>query len=1358
MVANSLRSAMLCLAVSLLLVGCGGSGGQSPVTSGGDSIQQPTDNPTAPTPNGQPTDFKFTLPVYSESDGDATASLQTLFRKLASAAATRSVSGQLLVIHEEGTKISEKIYDWQLDVDLTKYQITTKVKIDLVPGSYNFYFLLNGKGVQFGGKTPNSRLVLEGGLNEVPMVLNPILGTTVKSVTDLKTFATFPIEYNPKDASTFTDPKLGVSINGVEQVYSLNSQVDLDFLTLFLLQGTYVIQVRLYDGALLVGRADAEPVTLPLPAPDPNAPPPSQGLIQPLEATATVFYDPTTGASTVNFSIPQDVTATSTAPASAVASLVGPDNSLVQQTLDLTASGANLVNLTAMTVPGFNPGEITWSLAIYNGNGGMSAYCAQTVTLAPPGATDTTASGTYVCKLNVLGSALAQKLALHPASNVTVSVNDGKPVAGAVLAVDSIPAGITGAGQALGTTAGSVAFFVPAGSHRFSVSSNLCDATGTRIVRTASSTVTIVAGQENTVPFTLSPVAIPTVACGSTPGPVTNLVAVPSSHAVNLTWTNPAAPFTGVTLVRSVVDYPQTRTDGSVVAETDAATAQYLDSNLENGQVYYYTAFSHDAVSVCSTCAKVQVLLSPSRVTQFMATASDEHTIALQWTNPADLSFTGVTIRRSTSGYPATQVDDDLVADLAAGTVNYADSGLKDGVTYYYSAFAHDGGKHFSAAANAGATTPKLPPPQPGNVTDLKVVGDPTVATLSWTNPISPIFVGVTIRRSTSAFPAAPTDGESVAVDLPDSGFADRGLTSGTTYYYTIFTRDSLYRYSSGAKIAVTLPYPPIPSNVTGLAAATTETSVTLNWVDPTETNFTGVLIVRSTQAAPTSPTDGTKVADLTASATSFVDSGRTAGTTYYYTLFSHDALPRYSSGASLSVTLPTPLPPPVPSAPGDVTNLKAGILGDEDDVALSWSNPSSTTLTGVMIRRSTAAFPATPTDGTLVADLLATSYADRELKRGTTYYYTLFTHDGAGNYSGGARVSIALAPISAPGNVSSLTAVVGGDGDDVDLDWVNPTAKNLTGVTIRRSTTGYPKSPTDGTRVADLLATHYTDADLPRGATYYYTLFAHDNDGHYATGATVSVTVSMPLPPPPKAPGNVTHFAATLNAGKVSLSWTNPTDSGFTAVTIRRSTAGFPSAPSDGDLLVDTSGTSAVDSKVQSGTTIFYTAFAHDAQLDYASGASVSVAVPPVVTRPTSVTIVASRTAKPANGKEVEVDLDLPATVKIPAASDIVVLAGNADFYLLRLDLGEVKCYYLGGKWDAVMKGSKESDIKRVVKSPTCTGDNKAGSSVYVKREIEARVITGDPAYPTTTLSVTIPVLEWHERSRDERESEGRR
>ena len=97
---------------------------------------------------------------------------------------------------------------------------------------------------------------------------------------------------------------------------------------------------------------------------------------------------------------------------------------------------------------------------------------------------------------------------------------------------------------------------------------------------------------------------------------------------------------------------------------------------------------------------------APAPVTGFTATAGSGQ-VTLNWTKPSTSDFTGTVIRYKTGSYPTSVTDGTLVVDKLgspSGADSYIHTGLTGGVTYYYSAFAHDAALNYASAANANAT------------------------------------------------------------------------------------------------------------------------------------------------------------------------------------------------------------------------------------------------------------------------------------------------------------------------------------------------------------------------------------------------------------------------------------------------------------------------------------------------------------------------------------------------------------------------------------------------------------------------------------------------------------------------------
>jgi hypothetical protein len=171
-------------------------------------------------------------------------------------------------------------------------------------------------------------------------------------------------------------------------------------------------------------------------------------------------------------------------------------------------------------------------------------------------------------------------------------------------------------------------------------------------------------------------------------------------------------------------------------------------------------------------------LTLPPNVTDFSATPQNPN-ILLAWKLPSDKSIVGVRIVRSTTFYPATPTDGQIIFENkdASGISNFVDADVKAGAEYYYTIFSEDLTGNFSSGVVASArillpgesvatSTPLENLPQAGNV-------DPKILALNLAD-----FLFIQAGNS------LPVD---YNPDFPDQGLVtvvgDKNLTVALTYY-----------------------------------------------------------------------------------------------------------------------------------------------------------------------------------------------------------------------------------------------------------------------------------------------------------------------------------------------------------------------------------------------------------------------------------------------------------------------------------------------------------------------------------------------------------------------------------------------
>jgi chitodextrinase len=269
---------------------------------------------------------------------------------------------------------------------------------------------------------------------------------------------------------------------------------------------------------------------------------------------------------------------------------------------------------------------------------------------------------------------------------------------------------------------------------------------------------------------------------------------------------------------------------------------------------------------------------------------------------------------------------------------------------------------------------------------------------------------------------------------------------------------------------------------------------------------------------------NGTYLATVPASVTSYTDKTATSGTGYTYQVAARD-LAGNTTRASVNVNGgPTDTTPP--TAPGNLTATATG----PTTIALSWqASTDNIGVTGYTVYR----------DGTGIATVggSTTSYSDGGLIPGTTHTYTVTAADGAGNMSpasnqAGATTQADTTPPSAPGTPVATTVTA----SQVGLSWTASTDNvGVVGYRVIRN----------GSVIATVSGTTYTDSGVSASTSYTYQVVAADAAGNTASSGTLSVITP--------APG--TLFSDGFETGDLSQ-WT--TNSGMTAETAHAHTGAY--------------------------------------------------------------------------------------------------------------------------------------------------------------------------------------------------------
>jgi hypothetical protein len=329
-----------------------------------------------------------------------------------------------------------------------------------------------------------------------------------------------------------------------------------------------------------------------------------------------------------------------------------------------------------------------------------------------------------------------------------------------------------------------------------------------------------------------------------------------------------------------------------------------------------------------------------------------------------DLSWASSTDDFILSGYQVFR-DDIQIATTTATT--YSDVGLTPSTTYTYYLTAFDSFDNFSASSTLVSTTTFATPTPPVVPPVEEEDTGPTFGSIVRLGELVSLEVipsqyGAVIRFETSGYVRSVVKwGTTISYELGSS--AERAfskfheitigdLRPGTRYRFSIEGENHIGRTGTLTESSfVTLPENDVtpPGNVLALTATSDDDDVVLSWINPRDTDFNRVRVLRSELFFPGNEDEGWVVYE--GGATEARDIGiAVPGKKIFYTVFTYDEIGNVSSGAVVSVRIGTNqegIPEPV------IDETKNEILLDmrsvdfyQDDVKLT-PNRGAVTIQG---------------------------------------------------------------------------------------------------------------------------------------------------------------------------------------------------------------------------------------------------------------------------------------------------------------------------------------------------------------------------------------------------------------------------
>lgn len=286
---------------------------------------------------------------------------------------------------------------------------------------------------------------------------------------------------------------------------------------------------------------------------------------------------------------------------------------------------------------------------------------------------------------------------------------------------------------------------------------------------------------------------------------------------------------------------------------------------------------------------------------------------------------------------------------------------------------------------------------------------------------------------------------------------------------------------------------PGAPTNL--LATATSFSQISLSWED-NSSNEVGFSIRRRIGLNGTP----VQIATVSQNVTSYFDTGLNSDVTYYYTIVAYNLAGFSASSNDANATTPGQLTTrPLQPSGLQATATAGGVIN------LRWVDVSSNEA-GFSIRRRAFLNNLWQVVGTVGPNI--TSFVDRQVVPGTTYFYTVTAINSAGE-SPLSNEALATSAGSSPAENSAIpplnvmaTSVAT---NRTIIRWTDNSLDEF-GFRIRR------KEGTDGQwiliAIVDQNVTVYQDDGVTPGSTYYYTISSFTMAGESAPSSETEVTM----------------------------------------------------------------------------------------------------------------------------------------------------------------------------------------------------------------------------------------------------------
>lgn len=607
------------------------------------------------------------------------------------------------------------------------------------------------------------------------------------------------------------------------------------------------------------------------------------------------------------------------------------------------------------------------------------------------------------------------------------------------------------------------------------------------------------------------------------PSTPAGLTGTPDDGIIRLRWTDlrPAQEVDLYHLYRATGAPP-----GATIFLASVTTTYYDDTNVTNGITYTYRIAAENAGGISATSVDTlgMIPFRPPLAPQWLTASSGLNRATLSWGPAPTTTWPLATYEIYRGTTPGSEA---LVQTLGFAVNSYVNTGLQNGVTYYFKIRAVDTANNAGPFGNTAVVTPAIPPCPPSGLTGKVTVGQVELAWIpvigSACSPAATFAVsGYAVYRSTYS-----GGGRSLlytAVGQYATAYTDATVAIGITYYYAVRAFDTVL--PPNESVSFTTPFGPAyspeiaatpripagsPQSLTILPGEFSEhdTKLHLAWAPSATGTFQviGYDVYRALGAG----LPEVRVFVSGGGVGSYLDTGLTNGQFYYYRVAPVEEIGVTGEWAGVGGT-----PYADPAAPAVLT-LQEG----DATLTLAWVPAAATSfpVTGYRITRATYAGFLDGAGMIVGPDpLFATSYADTPVVNAMPYWYRVQTWDTAGHLSHARSPEASGTPYARPAAPAWLT--ITSRNASVNLDWTPaaPTTYPVSAYVVYRATFSGAGScaPCAIATVWGDTASVYLATGLANGVTVFTAVATRDALGHIGLPGNEAAIQPAVAPCPP--------------------------------------------------------------------------------------------------------------------------------------------------------------------------------------------------------------------------------------------------